>query len=143
MYLAYFADIFETLNQLNKKLQGPGSNIIVHTDAINAFMAKLKLWSQRANNVIFSTFHRLAEITGDDFEQNLKEDVIGILHNLQNELERYLSQINTSSLLMKIARNPFACKKKDVPEAFQEEFLKLTNDPFAKDEFCTCSLQEF
>ena len=30
MYLAYLADIFETLNQLNKKLQGPGSNIIVH-----------------------------------------------------------------------------------------------------------------
>ena len=32
-YLAYLADIFETLNQLIKKLQGPGSNIIVHTDA--------------------------------------------------------------------------------------------------------------
>ena len=30
-YLAYLADVFETLNQLNKKLQGPGSNIIVHT----------------------------------------------------------------------------------------------------------------
>ena len=43
-YLAYLADIFETLNQLNKKLQGSGSNnIIVHTDAINVFVAKLKL----------------------------------------------------------------------------------------------------
>ena len=49
-FLAYLADIFKTLNQLNKKLQGTGSNIIVHTDAINAFVAKLKLWSQRANN---------------------------------------------------------------------------------------------
>ena len=29
-YLAYLADVFETLNQLNKKLQGPGSNVIVH-----------------------------------------------------------------------------------------------------------------
>ena len=43
MYLVYLADIFETLNQLNKKLQDPGSNIIVPTDAINAFVAKLKL----------------------------------------------------------------------------------------------------
>ena len=42
-YLAYLADIFETLNQLNKKLQGPGSNIIVYTDAINVFVAKLEL----------------------------------------------------------------------------------------------------
>ena len=42
-YLAYLADIFKTLNQLNKKLQGPGSDIIVHTDAIKAFVAMLKL----------------------------------------------------------------------------------------------------
>ena len=75
-YLAYLADIFETLNQLNKKLQGPGSNINVHTDAINAFVAKLKLWSQQANNDNFALFHRFTEITGDDFEQNLKEDII-------------------------------------------------------------------
>ena len=27
-YLAYLADIFEALNQLNKKLQGPGTNIV-------------------------------------------------------------------------------------------------------------------
>ena len=49
-YLAYLADIFEALNQLNKKLQGPGTNIIVHSDAINAFVVKLNLWRQRAKN---------------------------------------------------------------------------------------------
>ena len=43
-YLAYLADIFEALNQLNKKLQGPGTNIIVHSDTINAFVVKLNLW---------------------------------------------------------------------------------------------------
>ena len=58
-YLAYLADVFETLNQLNKKLQGPGSNIIVHTDAINAFVAKLKLWSQRVNNDNFASLSPL------------------------------------------------------------------------------------
>ena len=42
-YLAYLADIFEALNQLNKKLQSPGTNIIVHSDAINAFVVKLNL----------------------------------------------------------------------------------------------------
>ena len=45
-YLAYFADIFEALNQLSKKLQGPGTNIIVLSDAINAFVVKLNLWRQ-------------------------------------------------------------------------------------------------
>ena len=44
---------------------------------------------------------------------------------------------------MKIARNPFVCKVKDVPEAIQEKFIELTNDSFVKDEFHTCNLEEF
>ena len=140
-YLAYLADIFKTLNQLNKKLQGPGSNMTVHTDAITAFVAELKLWSQRANNDNFASFHHLTEITGDDFEQNLKENIISNLQNLQNEFERYFSEINTSSILMKVARNPFLCKVEDVPEAIQEEFIELTNDSFEKDEFHTCTFR--
>ena len=31
----------------------------------------------------------------------------------------------------------------DVPEAIQEEFTELTNDPFAKDVFHFCKLEEF
>ena len=61
-YLAYLADIFEALNQLNKKLQGPGSNIIVNIDAIDAFVAKLKLWSQQANNDNIASLHSLTKI---------------------------------------------------------------------------------
>ena len=145
-YLAYLADLFETLNQLNKKLQGPGSNtrIIVHTDAINAFVAKLKLWSQRANNDNFASFHRLTDITGDDFEQNLKEDIISHLKNLQNEFERYFPEIITFCILMKVARNSFLCivKWKMFPKQFIE-FIELTNDSFAKDEFHTCNREEF
>ena len=44
---------------------------------------------------------------------------------------------------MKVARNPFIHKVKDVPEAIQEEFIELTNDSFAKDEFYSCKLEEF
>ena len=78
-YLAYLADIFKALNQLNKKLQGPaGTNIIVHSDAINAFVVKLNLGRQRAKNNYFASFHRLTEIT-DDFNKNLKEDIISHL----------------------------------------------------------------
>ena len=106
-------------------------------------MAKLKLWSQRANNDNFALFHRLIVITGDDLEQNLKEDIISHLQNLQNEFERYFLEINTFSILMKVTRNPFVSKVEDVPEAIQEEFMELTNNTFAKDEFHTCNLDEF
>ena len=71
-HLAYLAHIFEALNQLSKKLQGPGTKIIVHSDAINAVVVKLNLWRQRAENNNFALFHRLTEISGNDFNQNLK-----------------------------------------------------------------------
>ena len=100
------------------------------------FVEKLKLWSQQANNDNFALFHRLTEITEDDFEQNLKEDIISHLQNLQNE-------INTSSILMKVARNPFVCKVKGVPEAIQEEFIELINNSYSKDKFHICNLDEF
>ena len=115
----------------------------MHTDAINVFVAKLKLWSQRANNDNFASFHRLIEITRDDFEQNLKEDITSHLQNLQNKFERYFLEINTSSILMKVTKSLFVCKMEDASEAIQEEFIELTNNSFAKDEFHTCNLDEF
>ena len=130
-YLAYLADIFEALNQLNKKLQGPGTNITVHSDATNAFLVKLNLWRQRAKNNNFASFYRLTEITEDDFNKNLKEDIISHLRNLQDEFERYFSAINTGSILMKVARNPSMHKVEHVPEAIQE-FTELNKRFFWK-----------
>ena len=63
-YLAQISDIIN--NELNKKLQDSGINLIVHTDAIKALVAKLKLLSQGKNNRNFALFHRLNDITGDN-----------------------------------------------------------------------------
>ena len=75
--------------------------------------------------------------------KTLKEDIISHLQILQDEFERYFPEINTGSILMKVARNPFIHKVEDAPEAIQEEFTELTNDSFAKDEFHFCKLEEF
>ena len=115
----------------------------MHRDAINAFVVKLNLWRQRAKNNNFASFHRLTEITGDDFNKNLKEDIISHLRNLQDEFERYFPEINTGSILMKVTRNPFIHKMEGVPEAIQEEFTESTNVSFAKNEFHSCKPEEF
>ena len=115
----------------------------MHSDAINAFVVKLNLWRQRAKNNHFASFHRLTEITEDDFNKNLKQDIISHLRNLQNEFERYFPKINTGSILMKVARNSFIHKVEDVPQAIQEEFIELTHDSIAKDEFHSCKVKEF
>ena len=101
----------------------------------------IKLWSQKANNDNFASFHRLTKITGDYFGQNSKEDIISHLQNFQNKFERYFFAI--TSILMKLARNLFVCKVEDVPEVIKKEFIELTNDSFSKDEFHTCNLEEF
>ena len=104
----------------------------MHSDATNAFVVKLNLCRQRAKNNNFASFYRLTEITGDDFNKNLKEDIISHLRNLQDEFERYFSEINTGSILMKVARNPFIYKVEDVPEAIQKEFTELKKRFFCK-----------
>ena len=44
--LAYLADIFGHLNELNTKLQGRNENILSSTDKIRGFMGKLILWQE-------------------------------------------------------------------------------------------------
>ncbi|XP_068234129.1 protein FAM200B-like [Palaemon carinicauda] len=81
--MAYLADIFETLNELNKKLQGQRSNVIVHTDSINAFMAKLQLWGKQMKKGNTAFFQRLSDILVEkDIKDPLKEEIFTHLDHL-------------------------------------------------------------
>ena len=42
--LPFLTNIFTHLNELNRKLQGAGANVLLLRDNISAFIAKLKLW---------------------------------------------------------------------------------------------------
>ncbi|XP_076038062.1 protein FAM200C-like [Oratosquilla oratoria] len=52
--LSYLSDIFSALNELNRKLQGKGTNILFQSDKIRSFVAKLELWKKRAGSGSFS-----------------------------------------------------------------------------------------
>ena len=45
--LAYLSDIFELVNELNRKMQGSDNNVITHTDTVKTFIVKLELWHGR------------------------------------------------------------------------------------------------
>ena len=79
--LTYLADIFEALNMLNLKLQGPHTTIIIHTYAIKAFIARLGLWERKIEVRNITAFHRLTQIMG---EKPLEEQ-------LQKEIKNYMS----------------------------------------------------
>ncbi|XP_070615590.1 SCAN domain-containing protein 3-like [Erythrolamprus reginae] len=44
--LAYLADIFHYLNELNTRMQGRNENLLTSTDKMNGFRLKVKLWQQ-------------------------------------------------------------------------------------------------
>ena len=56
--LAYLSDIFELLNELNRKIQGTDNNVITHAVTVKTFIAKLELWHGRVQENVTMQFHR-------------------------------------------------------------------------------------
>lgn len=48
--LAYLADIFHHLNELNTRMQGRNENLLTSTDKINGFCSKVQLWQQHVES---------------------------------------------------------------------------------------------
>ncbi|XP_076059427.1 protein FAM200C-like [Oratosquilla oratoria] len=143
--LSYLSDIFSALNELNRKLQGKGTNILFQSDKIRAFVAKLELWKKRAGSGSFSSFLALNECV-EDMEDGLPdpiaEDIKQHLEGLEEEFKYYFPGIKNESNENKLIRDPFQ-RNVDVPDAWQEEFLDLKNDSPAKDAFQNMELEEF
>jgi len=87
-YFTYLAHFFETINNLNLKLQGRNTNVIIANVSINSFLEKIQLWKRRVNKETpdFSSFRRLNELLSDEEEPaGLKDIVIKHLDSLTDE----------------------------------------------------------
>ena len=143
-HLAYLADIFEALNELNRKLQGRDTNIISHSDNINAFISKIKLWSGKIRDGNTCSFHRLTDVLcNEPICAELQRDIMEHLDCLGEEFNKYFPGVNTGDALFGMTRNPFQCELETISEEIQDEFLELVHDSFAKDEFQILSLPDF
>ena len=146
--LAYLADIFGHLNELNRKLQGMDSNIIVQRDKIAAFIAKLELWKgkiQSGGNVAsFPTLHKMFGMTG--ISSVIQSDVVEHLDKLTCEFHRYFPSIEDDTPTMALTRNPFrfpVAGVQDDEENTQEQFLEMIHDSAAKASFEDNTLGKF
>ncbi|XP_068207496.1 protein FAM200C-like [Palaemon carinicauda] len=132
--------------QLNRKLQGKGTNIFFQSDKIRAFVAKLELWKKRAGSGSFSsllTLNKCVEDMEDGLPDPIAEDIKQHLEGLEEEFKYYFPGITNESNENKLIRDPFQRNVDDVPEAWQEEFLDLKNYSAAKDAFQNMELEEF
>uniref|UniRef100_K7EYD2 DUF4371 domain-containing protein n=1 Tax=Pelodiscus sinensis TaxID=13735 RepID=K7EYD2_PELSI len=141
--LVYLMDIFESLNNLNLKLQGNNAvNIIAHHNAIKAFTEKMQLWkcrtqTQRPNFSFFPTFSSLAENEGfqEVYKEDVKNKIVFHLDYLTDEFIRYFPDNFSGNPIYKLVCNPFNIDVNSLPEVLQEQALEIKYDSNAKDNF--------
>ena len=54
--LAFMADIFQHLNELNTRMQGRNENLLTNMDKINEFRSKVQLWQQHVESTNLGLF---------------------------------------------------------------------------------------
>jgi hypothetical protein len=143
--LAFLADFFETLNNLNKTLQGRETTIVQHSDALKAFIDKLGLWERKVERSDISAFHRLTEVLSEEpLSTGLQQEIGELMSAMKKEFQMYFPEFQgDEELQTRLARNPFRCDVDNVPDSMQEEFLDLINNSAAKDEFQILNISDF
>jgi hypothetical protein len=60
--LAYLADIFNHMNEINLSIRGPGMTIMEATEKLQVFLAKLSIWKKRVRADIIANFQMLGKV---------------------------------------------------------------------------------
>jgi len=149
--LAFLADIFSHLNELNRNLLGVGASMLGLQDKIAAFIAKLKLWKTKIQFgqrvVVFPMMNKMNETNG--INSIVQSDAVDHFNSLIEEFYRYFPGVEHDTPMMALTRNPFKVSVEDFPneqnedEGIQEEFLDMIHDSTVKASFEDESLEKF
>ncbi|KOC60752.1 SCAN domain-containing protein 3 [Habropoda laboriosa] len=142
--LAYMADIFEHLNELNKKMQGRSENYLTCSDKLMGFKNKLELWQKELQKGSLEMFQRTYKsmIKNKQLILDLTQPHLSLL---QEKFNHYFFTINTEQYNW--IRNPFLTDAENSTEALslqiREEFIELRNDGTLKLNFSEMPLANF
>ena len=126
--VAYLADVFALLNELNLSLQGRDMNILRAQEKLNAFLSKLGLWSRRVAAGNFANFSNLdGALLGDKEIGHLGENIQSHLDMLSASFDRYFSPAATKNTDAGWIQHPFAfpLDGMDDTHAGKEELIEL------------------
>lgn len=144
--LAYLADIFNLLNELNLSMQGDHFSVFDHAKKIESFHKKLKLLTARISNRNADTFSIVTEF--------LEEDTSVKLENIASVAEHHLVQLQKAfhSYFPKDIRkghewieNPFSVDMMSVSlnNDLEDQLIELSCDSGLKTIFHEMSLEMF
>ena len=93
--LAFLADMFTHLNNLNLSIQGHGVNIVIARENLNAFIGKLCLWKNnmcKGNVGNFVSLEQVIDETEQDkLDSDIQEEISLHLQNLHDSFHEYFS----------------------------------------------------
>ncbi|XP_051784720.1 protein ZBED8-like [Erpetoichthys calabaricus] len=151
--LAYLADIFQHLNDLNCSIQGKEMNIVTTCDKLRAFRNKLLLWSLRIQNKNVANFPLLNEVIVEcsslNFKDSIKEEISQHLESLKESFDVYfcLGDLEESETWIV---NPFAFKLEKMRDEDEDkehliemqacQAMKLLYESSSLETFC-CNVQ--
>jgi hypothetical protein len=94
--LAYLADIFNRMNEMNLSIQGPEVTITDATEKLQASLAKLSIWKTRVEADIIANLQMLEEVlyqNGCEIQNSLsislKREICEHLETFQNSFKSY------------------------------------------------------
>lgn len=140
--LAYLADIFQHLNDLNTRMQGRDENLLTSTDKIFGFRSKVQLWRQHVESANLEMFPHTQKWQGVN-SAALCETIGKHLQTLEQKLSCYFPSLSTDCLDW--VRNPYSSTAvgKDMTLQEQEEITELRQNRGLKLSFADLPLDSF
>lgn len=143
--LAYMADIFEHMNELNVKMQGKKENILTCSDKLNGLKQKIVLWQNELRRGSLEMFPRSNQNESNidkNFVLDLAQEHLTLL--LQ-KYDHYFFTFNTEKYDW--IRNPFAADAEKSTHDFslqiREKLFELRNDRTLRLKFSEVPLDVF
>ena len=142
--VAYMADIFQHLNELNTRMQGRNKNLLTSTDKINGFRSKVKLWQQHVKSKNLEIFPLSQKCEENVNIASLSETIQKHLSVLEEKLSFYFP--STALDCYDWVREPYSSKAEvDITLTLQEqeELTELRQDCGLRLRFSDLPLRSF
>ena len=145
--LAYLADIFSHLNNLNSSIQGPNRTIMDAGEKLNSFLEKLPVWIRRVECNNFANFSCLEEILQlrqvSDLPAGIKDSILTHLVTLRSSFDNYFGNDELQHDVW--IRNPFLFNMETVDDSdmAKDDLIDLRHKELLKSEFQSKDLGEF